>query len=118
MLIEAVVRLDDRGRTTFGGDGVAAHGVDLRDDCDVQAGVGLDCGDRGTQTGRAAADHDDVMLGNLVHLVCCPIRPVPFILPRRRGGPAWSSWPDRESRRAALRSATIARGRRRGWSGR
>src|SRR2546430_15218795 len=75
MLIEAVVRFDDRGRTAFGGDGVAAHGVDLRDDCDVQPGVGLDCGDRGTQTGRAAADHDDVVLGNLVHLVCCPIRP-------------------------------------------
>src|SRR3989442_7677408 len=75
MLLEAVVRFDDRGRTAFGGDGVAAHGVDLRYDCDVQPGVGLDCGDRRTQTGRAAADHDDVVLGNLVHLVCFPIRP-------------------------------------------
>src|SRR5438552_17660573 len=111
MRIEAVVRLNDRSRTTFGGDGVAAHGVDLRDDGDVQPRVGLDCRNRGAQTRRTAPDDDDVMLVDVVHLICSPIRPVPLILPRRCGGPASRSQPYRGSRRSAGRPPTTGRGR-------
>ena len=56
VLVEAVVRTDDTRRSTFGGDGVAAHRVHLGHDGDVEARIGFRDGNRGAQPRAAAAD--------------------------------------------------------------
>jgi hypothetical protein len=58
MKLEAVVlRAHDRRRSALGGHGMAAHGVDLGNEGDGEAGVRLDGGDGGPDT-RAATSHD------------------------------------------------------------
>ena len=61
VLVEAVVGRDGAGGAALGGDGVAAHRVDLGDDGDTQPGIGLGDGDRGAQARAAAAHEHDVM---------------------------------------------------------
>src|SRR5688500_17076965 len=61
VLVEAVVLTSHTGRTAFGGDGVAAHGVDLRDDGDPESWVGLGDGDGGAQSSATTAHHEDVV---------------------------------------------------------
>jgi len=65
--LEAVVFPGDRRRPALGGDGVAAHRVDLGDESDAQPGIRLDRRNRGPQTRSAAAHDDDVVLKHLDH---------------------------------------------------
>jgi hypothetical protein len=60
--VEAVVlRAHDRRRSALGGDGVAAHGVDLGDHGDREAGIRLDGGDGGADAGATASHQHDVV---------------------------------------------------------
>jgi len=59
--VEAVVGFDDRGRSAFGRDGMAAHRIDFGDDADAQPGVLLADGDGRSQAGPAPADDEDVV---------------------------------------------------------
>jgi hypothetical protein len=61
MLVQAVVDSCHAGSAALGGDGVAAHGIDLGDDPDAEVGVLLGDGYRGAQPGAAAADHHNVV---------------------------------------------------------
>ena len=60
MVVEAVVVLDHPGSAAFGGDRVAAHRVDLREQRDPQRRIRLDRRDRSAHAGAASADNDDV----------------------------------------------------------
>ncbi len=62
--IKAVVGLDHAGRPAFGCAGVAAHGVDLRDQRDAQLRVGLGEGDRSTQTRASRTDDGHIGFHN------------------------------------------------------
>src|SRR5258705_145041 len=61
VLVEAVIRTGHTGRPAFGGDGVAAHGIDLGNDGDPKSGVGLGDRDGGTQSSATPAHHEDVV---------------------------------------------------------
>ena len=66
VVLGAVVVLDHRRHAALGGDGVAAHGIDLGHDADAEVGVLLGYGDCGAQAGATAANHEHVVL-QLVH---------------------------------------------------
>ena len=57
MIIETVVALDYSGGAALGGNGVAAHRIDLGDQCDLQGWRSLGDRDRGAQAGTAGADN-------------------------------------------------------------
>ena len=55
-----------RGRgPALGGDRVAAHRVDLGDDADPEAALGLGGGYGGSQSRRSTSDHEDVETGKV-----------------------------------------------------
>ena len=58
--LQAVLSLDYRRRPPFGRHRVAPHGVNLRDDGDIQVGSGLGRGYAGAEAGAAAADDKQV----------------------------------------------------------
>ena len=79
--LERVVGPRDRRRAALGGDGVAAHRVDLGDERDRDLGIGLDRGDRGAQAGAAAADDDEVVTQDFDQerdLLCAGLSGAPF----------------------------------------
>jgi hypothetical protein len=63
VVLQRVVALDDGRRPALGGHRVRSHRVDLGDQRDAQAGVGLGGGDGGADAGGAAADDQDVAGG-------------------------------------------------------
>ena len=67
VVLQRVSVLDHGGGAAFRGDGVAAHGVDLGDDGDVEVWVGLGDGDGGAQTGAAAANDHNIVLNGIGH---------------------------------------------------
>ena len=56
VLIERVVSFHHPGRSAFGRDGVAAHGINLGDDRHAELGIGFRNGNRGAQSGATAAN--------------------------------------------------------------
>src|SRR5438105_2368593 len=61
VLVQGVARFGNGSRAALGGDGVAAHGVDLGDESDTQTRVLFaDC-DGGPQAGAAAAHDEDIV---------------------------------------------------------
>ena len=58
VVLQAVRRLLDAGGAAFGSHGVAAHRINLRDQCDLQRRISLGHGDRRTQA-ASAPSHDD-----------------------------------------------------------
>src|SRR5262249_8201661 len=64
VFVAAVIRRADAGRPPPGGDGVAAHRVDLGDDRDAELRVGLGDGDGGTKARAAATHQHDVVRSN------------------------------------------------------
>ena len=73
MILEGVVRPHHAGGATLGGDGMAAHRVDFRDQRDLESGVDFGCGDRGPQARAAGADDGDIDL-NHVHRCALSVR--------------------------------------------
>ena len=65
VIIEAVVLFHHPGRAAFGGAGVAAHRVDLREQRYGKLRVGFGDGDRRPQARSAGADDDDVRIDYL-----------------------------------------------------
>ena len=65
MQVEAVVGFDDSGGSALGGAGVAAHGVDFRDQGDAQLRVGFSEGDGGSQPRASRADDGNVGFNDL-----------------------------------------------------
>ena len=66
VILGAVVVLDDRRHAALGGDGVAAHRIDLGHDADAEIWVLLGHGDSGPKAGATAANDEHVVL-QLVH---------------------------------------------------
>src|SRR6516164_5221330 len=60
MIIEAVVILDHAGRSAFGSDRVAAHGINFREQAQVERRIGLGYRDRRAQAGSASSDDGHV----------------------------------------------------------
>src|SRR5438093_5813283 len=67
VVVEAVVRLDHRGRPTFGRDGMAAHRINLGDDPHAQRGILLADSDGGTQA-RTTTPNDENIVTQEVHV--------------------------------------------------
>jgi len=65
VVVEAVLVLGDAGSPALGGDGVAAHGIDLGQQRDPKTGVCLGDGNGGPETGATGADDDDVRCGQV-----------------------------------------------------
>jgi hypothetical protein len=63
--LEAVVGARDRGGAALGGDRVAPHRVDLRDERDARLGVLLGGGDGGAQSRGASTDDDEIVAGRV-----------------------------------------------------
>src|SRR5262249_19752129 len=61
VLVERVVSADDAGSAALGGDGMAAHRVDLGDDRDAEAGIGFRDGDGRAQASAATAYQNNVV---------------------------------------------------------
>ena len=60
MVVEAVVILDHARSSALGGNRVAAHGIDLGDQRDIERGVALGGRDGGAQAGTSSPDDRDV----------------------------------------------------------
>jgi hypothetical protein len=60
MILETVVVLDDASGATLGGDGVAAHRVDLGDQGDTQVRIRLRNGDGGAQSRTSGPDDNNI----------------------------------------------------------
>src|SRR5437879_3210313 len=66
MIVQGVAGFDYRSSAALGGNGVAAHGVNLGDHRDIEAGIHLRDSNRGAETGPAATDNENVV-GRNVH---------------------------------------------------
>jgi hypothetical protein len=60
MMLQAVMALRHAGRPSFRRHGVAAHGIDLGHQHDIQRRIRLGGGDRSAEPGAACADNGDV----------------------------------------------------------
>src|SRR5207302_10821583 len=66
MIGQGVAGFDYRSSAALGGNGVAAHRVNLGDHSDIEAGIHLRDSNRGAETGPAATDNENVV-GRNVH---------------------------------------------------
>ena len=92
--LEAVLGVEHGRRAAFGGNAVAAHGIDLRDQADRQTGAQLSRRDRRPQAGKSASYDQDVVgrrihpIGNAIEALDSSSTPVwhaPAPLPKRCG---------------------------------
>jgi hypothetical protein len=65
VIVEAVILFHHAGRSSFRGAGVATHRIDLRQQRDLEVGVGFGDGDRRPQARSSCADDDDVRVDHL-----------------------------------------------------
>jgi len=109
VLVVRVVLGDHAGCAALGGDGMAAHRVDLGDHRDAELGVDFGNGDRGAQSGTAAADQKNIVRRRFHG--CFRPRPAPPYDKRRYFSIRYSYKPHFNPGE----SGAIARDRNRGW---
>jgi hypothetical protein len=66
MVFEGIVGLDNPGGTSLGGNSMAAHGVDFRNQGNIQLWVSFGSGNGGTQASSTGTDNKNICI-DLIH---------------------------------------------------